>query len=89
MARIAELCRDRGVELIAVEVPAYGDPRMSSEYRSFLVDIGATVVSCAQPDELFVPENWFNPGHMNARGAAVMSDRFVEHLQRLDTPPNH
>jgi hypothetical protein len=81
MARIAGLCRERGVELIVVEIPAYGDPRMSSAYRSFLADIGATVVSCPQPDELFVPENWFDQGHMNVRGAAVMSDRFVEQLR--------
>ncbi len=87
MARIAGLCQERGVDLIAVEIPAYGDPRMSSAYRSFLADIGATVVSCAQPDELFVPENWFDRGHMNVWGAAVMSDRFVEQLQRLDNPP--
>lgn len=87
VARIAGLCRERGVEFIAVEIPAYGDPRMSSAYRSFLEDIGATVVSCAHPEELFVPENWFDQGHMNVRGAAVMSDRFVEHLRQLDNPP--
>jgi hypothetical protein len=87
MARIAELCQARDVELIAVEIPAYGDPRMSSAYRSFLEGIGATVVTCAQPEELFVPENWFDPGHMNVRGAAVMSDRFVEHLWQLDNSP--
>ena len=80
-------CQARDVELIAVEIPAYGDPRMSSAYRSFLEGIGATVVTCAQPEELFVPENWFDRGHMNVWGAAVMSDRFVEQLQRLDNPP--
>ncbi len=81
MARIAGLCRERGVELIAVEIPAYGDPRMSPAYRSFLTDIGATVVSYAQPDELFVPENWFDERHMNVRGAAVITDHFVEQLR--------
>ncbi len=86
MARIAGLCQERGVELIVVEIPAYGDPRMSSAYRSFLTEIGATVVSCDQPDELFVPKYWFDREHMNVKGAAVMSDRFVEHLRQLDHP---
>lgn len=84
LSRIAELCRDRGVELIALEIPTYGDPRMSSDRRSFLEDIGTTVVSHPRPAELFVPGNWFDQRHMNVWGAEVFTDGFVEQLQALE-----
>jgi hypothetical protein len=83
LARISDLCRARGVQLIAVEIPTYGDPPISSARRSSLEDVGATVVSYPQVTELFVPESWFDQRHMNVWGSRVFTEAFIEELQAL------
>ena len=72
------------VELIALEIPIYGDPRMGFAHRSFLEGIGAIVISYPRPAELFAQANWFDEEHMNVRGAEVFTQGIVEQLRALE-----
>jgi hypothetical protein len=80
VARIAQLCEDRDVQLVLVEVPVYRQRSLGREYRAYLEGLGAPVLSIEARRELYVRSNWFDQGHMNIHGAALFSDWFVEEL---------
>jgi hypothetical protein len=82
IARIAELCRDRGVELVVVEVPIFREGTLGGKYRAYLEDLGFSVLSIEDRRELFVQTYWFDRRHLNIHGSELFSDWFVRELER-------
>jgi hypothetical protein len=82
VARIAELCRDRGVQLVLVEIPIYRERSLGRKYRAYLEGLGVPVLTIEDRQELFVRSNWFDRRHLNIHGSALFSDWFVGELRR-------
>jgi len=80
--RIAEACRERGVELIFLYVPSYGDPPVDEAQRAYLESRGR-LVHFDDLDELYRGPLWRDPDHLNTEGARVLTAHYIRALEPL------
>jgi len=64
-------CKDAGIDLYFLYLPGYGTQANRPQELHFYENLGSVLLP---PDSIFVnPENFFDPDHLNQKGARMLS----------------
>ena len=74
--RLSDLCRERGIRLIFMELGAFAEPRLGPSQ----VAVHEACGEVFQPDpaELQRIENYLDPGHLSRAGAELYTRRLAQ-----------
>lgn len=84
LTAIIELCRRRGVKLFFPFVPVRNEPLPGPRHVAALAPFGEIIV--LDPATYYPAPLWFNPQHLNTRGAAVFTEQLLRHVELFGGP---